>query len=160
MRFLLTAVLLSMMPWTAIADDTASGVWYGTMDVGVREFRFRIEPVDAKDAAGEQQLVSLDEGGSAFRLEDFKEDDTSFSFQLKLTKAAYEGTKSNDGKTVSGKWKQSGAEFDLVLQHFDKAPVFQTCTTGGVSEYQQIEETMSPLALEKLTKRILQVTGK
>ena len=75
------------------------------MDVGVREFRFRIEPVDAKDAAGEQQLVSLDEGGSAFRLEDFKEDDTSFSFQLKLTKAAYEGTKSNDGKTVSGKWK-------------------------------------------------------
>ena len=123
MRFLLTAVLLSMIALPAIADDdAASGVWYGKMDVGVREFRFRIEPVDANASTGGQQLVSLDEGGSAFHLEDFKEDDTSFSFQLKLTKAAYEGTKSDGGKIVSGKWKQSGTEFDLVLQHFEKAP--------------------------------------
>jgi len=36
--------------------------------------------------------------------------------------------------------------------------LFQNCETGAFSEYGQIEETISPLALEIITKWILKVT--
>lgn len=55
--------------------------------------------------------------------------------------------------------KGGNSHFEIVelpsLNH-----LFQTCTTGGVSEYHLIEETMSPLALSKMTEWIQQVTGK
>ena len=37
--------------------------------------------------------------------------------------------------------------------------LFQTAKTGGVGEYSEIEETMSPLALEKVANWILKVAG-
>ena len=37
--------------------------------------------------------------------------------------------------------------------------LFQTCRTGALSEYAQIEETMSPVALETISKWILKQTG-
>ncbi len=122
MRVLCAVALFSMIGSSAFADETLSGVWYGTMDVGVREFRFRIEPTGDKDSPGTIQLVSIDEGGSIFRLDNFRMDDSQFSFELKTTKAAYTGTRSDDGKLVSGKWKQAGAEFDLLFRQFEKAP--------------------------------------
>ena len=37
--------------------------------------------------------------------------------------------------------------------------LFQTCKTGAVSEYAQIEETMAPAALEKVSSWIAQNFG-
>ena len=123
MRSMLAAILMFLTVSSTYADEAAPGVWSGTMDVGVRTFRFRVEPVDVKDVASGHQLVSLDEGGQIFRLDDFLLDDSTLSFQLKQTKAAFSGKRSDDRGTVTGKWKQAGGAFDLVLKHFDKAPV-------------------------------------
>jgi fermentation-respiration switch protein FrsA (DUF1100 family) len=37
--------------------------------------------------------------------------------------------------------------------------LFQTCQTGSLSEYAQIEETISPTALDAISKWILKRTG-
>ena len=124
MRYLFSAVLLCVLiPAPGVADENSTGdLWYGTMDVGTRLFRFRIEPVpEAKDSSS-QQLVSLDEGGQIFRLDDFRLDDSELRFGLKLTKATYSGRITDGGKTSTGSWKQSGQEFDLILHRVAVAP--------------------------------------
>jgi hypothetical protein len=37
--------------------------------------------------------------------------------------------------------------------------LFQTAKTGSINEYSEIEETMSPAAMEKISSWILQQTG-
>ncbi len=124
MRYLCFATLLCVLsPALEAADESATGdLWYGTMDIGTRLFRFRIEPVPDAPDANARQLVSLDEGGQIFRLDDFRLDDAKLQFALKLTKATYSGSISDGGKTSTGNWKQSGQEFDLVLHRVPVAP--------------------------------------
>ena len=123
MRLLFVVVLVSVLiPATNAADEKPSGkIWYGVMDAGVREFRFRIEPVPAAAAATVHQLVSLDEGGQVFPLDDFRQSDSKLQFRLKVSKAEYSGTISDDGSVVTGKWMQSGNDFDLVFRKVDAA---------------------------------------
>lgn len=125
MRYLLTGVLLCMLnPAAVAADENTSGdLWYGTMDVGTRLFRFRIEPVTEADDSTARQLVSLDEGGQIFRLDNFQLDDAELKFGLKLTKATYSGKITDGGKISTGSWKQSGQEFDLIFHRVAVAPV-------------------------------------
>ncbi len=124
MRYLFSAVLLCVLiPAPGVADENSTGdLWYGTMDVGMRLFRFRVEPVPEATDSSSQQLVSLDEGGQIFRLDDFRLDDAELRFGLKLTKATYSGRITDGGKTSTGSWKQSGQEFDLILHRVAVAP--------------------------------------
>ncbi len=124
MRYLFSAVLLCVLiPAPGVADENSTGdLWYGTMDVGTRLFRFRVEPVPEATDSSSQQLVSLDEGGQIFRLDDFRLDDAELRFGLKLTKATYSGRITDGGKTSTGSWKQSGQEFDLILHRVAVAP--------------------------------------
>jgi pimeloyl-ACP methyl ester carboxylesterase len=127
MRYLFSAVLICIVsPTAVVADENAtSDVWYGTMDVGTRVFRFCVEPVPEADNSTMRQLVSLDEGGQIFRLDEFRLDDAELKFGLKLTKAAYSGRITDGGKTSTGTWKQSGQEFDLIFHRVAVAPVDQ-----------------------------------
>ena len=123
MRSLFLAVLLSVVaPAVNAAEEKPVGqIWYGVMDAGFREFRFRIEPVPDADAATVQQLVSLDEGGRVFRLDDFRQNDSQLQFRLNVSKAEYSGTISDNGSVVTGKWTQRGRDFDLVFRKVDAA---------------------------------------
>ncbi len=47
---------------------------------------------------------------------------------------------------------QAGGNMHYVLRELPKLNhLFQTCTTGGISEYEQIEETISPIALNAIS---------
>ena len=124
MRYLFSAVLMCVLsPALGAADEKSTGdLWYGTMDVGPRLFRFRIEPVPDADIPTGRQLVSLDEGGQIFQLDNFQLDDAELRFGLKLTKAMYSGRITDGGKTSTGTWKQSGTAFDLILHRVAVAP--------------------------------------
>lgn len=91
-------------------------VWLGTMDVGVRVFRFAIEEAKNEQGMPVHQLISFDEGEQKFVLDKFLLDDQMLSFELKATRAAYRGVRDKDGTRIIGKWKQSGAEFDLEFE--------------------------------------------
>jgi hypothetical protein len=44
---------------------------------------------------------------------------------------------------------EAGGNRDVTIKELPKTNhLFQTCTTGALSEYAQIEETLSPAALE------------
>lgn len=125
MRSLLLAQLIAVLfSGLSIADEKPSGpFWTGTLDVGVRELRFRVETVPNADGSKSQRLVSLDEGGQVFKLDGVRLDDTQLQFEVKISKGAYAGTLSENGTVSTGKWKQAGKEFDLVLRKTDTVPV-------------------------------------
>lgn len=118
----LTFLMLTMVfPFSAsqsLADDS---MWYGVMDIGVREFRFFIQPGSEKNA-NKWQLVSFDEGDATFDLDDFKLTKDVLSFQLKATAAAFEGTITADGQKADGRWKQRGADFPFSFRKVDTRP--------------------------------------
>ena len=66
--------------------------------------------------------MSLDEGGTKFKLDDVVMDDKEFRFALKSTKAAFRSQLSDDGKRASGKWSQGGANLDLIFEKRDTLP--------------------------------------
>ena len=127
MRFIVIAALLCMLSSGANAvDETAKKeLWAGTMDVGPRVFRFRIEAVTNEVGSAGKQLVSLDEGNQVFRLDEFFLDDANLKFARKISKATYSGVLSDDGRTSIGKWAQAGNEFDLTFHKVDAIPVDQ-----------------------------------
>ncbi len=53
---------------------------------------------------------------------------------------------------------EAGGNKDLQLPGLNH--LFQTCQTGAVAEYGQIEETIAPVALETMSKWILKHVGK
>jgi pimeloyl-ACP methyl ester carboxylesterase len=55
---------------------------------------------------------------------------------------------------VAGGNKNSEVDEMAGLNH-----LFQTAKTGGIGEYSEIEETMSPVAMEKVASWILKVAG-
>lgn len=95
--------------------------WFGTMDIGARQFRFYVTIDNSSDPV-EATLLSLDEGRQKFALADVESHDQTLKFTLPATKAKYEGKISSDGKSVDGKWLQSGAEFDLDFEQVSSVP--------------------------------------
>ncbi len=108
------------MTSSGLGQSTATHTtrWYGTMEAPGRDFRFRIEATDSKDATDTTtapQLVSLDEGGQKFALSNYSESAHDLSFDLPATKASFKGS-INDQGIVNGAWKQSGADIPLRFQ--------------------------------------------
>jgi hypothetical protein len=90
------------------------------MDTGPRLFRFVI--ITKSNGSNEAELISLDEGSRRFPLDDVHHDGKRFGFHLKVSKAQFDGQYSEDQKSLSGKWTQQGASFDLVLHRVDAVP--------------------------------------
>ncbi len=106
------------------AVDSISGpVWYRTMDVGVREFRFAIEESTSETGNPIRHLISFDEGAQKFLLDPFVLNSDSLQFSLKQTKTQYHGTltipKQNDlhatAILISGSGPQDRDE--TLLEH-------------------------------------------
>lgn len=126
---LLSIVVLILCTSAAfgVSDERGSDIpLYGTMDAGTRVFRFRIETTANAEGSVAHQLVSLDEGDQAFRLDNFQLDDKTLRFELKQTKAVYVGQVSNNGNTVKGHWQQAGLEFDLDFQRTKVSEIKKT----------------------------------
>ena len=104
------------------ASSTTDGVWYGVMDAGLRSFRFRIETNSIIGGVTTYRLVSLDEGGQSFALNDFDQTIDSLKFSLKQTKAEYKSKLTDDGKQADGVWIQAGKEFPLIFRYYESMP--------------------------------------
>ena len=97
-------------------------IWYGELDAGYRLFRFVIKSSTANADEASAELTSLDEGGAKFKLDDVVIDGKQFKFTLKSTNATYQSQLSEDARTATGNWSQSGAKFDLVFEKRDTVP--------------------------------------
>lgn len=62
-------------------------------------------------------------------------------------------------KAIAAALKEAGNKDVTTLELPSLNHLFQTCKTGSVTEYGQIEETIAPAALESIAKWILKRTG-
>lgn len=119
-------VLLFVASLRGQAQDSgtksSNEIWYGAMDAGPRVFRFVIKTGKSPKGDPTAELMSLDEGGSKFKLDDFVIDATQLRFTLKSTKATYQSQLSDDGKKATGKWSQGSANLVLVLEKIESVP--------------------------------------
>ncbi len=119
-------VLLFVASMRGQAQDSGTKsdqeIWYGAMDAGPRVFRFVIKTNKSDKGEPMAELMSLDEGGSKFKLDDVVIDQKQLRFTLKSTKATYQSQLSDDGKKATGKWSQGGATLDLVLEKKESIP--------------------------------------
>lgn len=88
--------------------------WYGLMEAGGREFEFEIKMFKTMEGT----IAKLDSiGEKVFGLPtDLSIVEDTMTFKVPITRAAYEGTLNEAKDTVTGKWKQGGGEFDLILK--------------------------------------------
>lgn len=93
--------------------------WKGTLKAGPREFDFQIRMFRDENDKLHAKLDSFSESIGDLGLDIATADDSSFKFDLPLTKASYEGTFNSDRTQINGKWRQGGGEFDLTFEWVD-----------------------------------------
>ena len=137
--------LLTQHPSRVLGQDANSALssskYYGAMKAGPRQFRFLIE-LNESDGTG--KLISLDEGKREFPLEGVTLNDDKLRFELKVSKATYEGELTKSGQ-YEGWWKQSGGSFALNFRPVSAMPEF---------EYTAIWEGQINLVVQKLNLRV------
>jgi len=124
------------------------------IDAGSREFRFRIEPAPVNDGNASWQVVSLDESGDTFPVEDFLRDAETLQFSVPQKRAEYTGTVSRDGKSVAGHWSQDGRDFDLVFQKADGKDVWSGSLTAPVVDFSPVQGESFEL-IQEFTNRLI-----
>ncbi|MEE2825576.1 MAG: alpha/beta hydrolase [Planctomycetota bacterium] len=100
--------------------------WQGTLVAGPQKFDFQIRMFRDDEGALSAKLDSFSEGLLGLSLElgpKTSVDSEEFNFRIMVTKANYEGRRSEDGQSVEGLWKQSGVEFPL---DFKSVPLEET----------------------------------
>ncbi|MEZ6092815.1 MAG: alpha/beta hydrolase [Pirellulaceae bacterium] len=85
----------------------------GEMTAGPQKFKFQIRIFES-DGKREAVLDSFSESLMGLNIE-LEESKSHFNFEVPISNAKYFGERSTDGKTIIGKWKQNGGEFDLTL---------------------------------------------
>ena len=93
--------------------------WDGVMKAGGREFDFQFRVFQDEDKKLSAKLDSFTEQIFNLHCDVKHEADNTITVEVPITKAVFTGTMSEDMKTIDGKWKQSGGEFDLKLTQVD-----------------------------------------
>ena len=113
-------LLAAQPPKPAPDTKTVAGNWEGTLKVGAVELRlaFKLKPAGEGTLTG--TMDSIDQGAKDIPIETATFADGKLTLDFPKLKASFEGTLSEDGKVVAGKWKQSGLSLPLELKRVEK----------------------------------------
>ncbi|MEZ6136868.1 MAG: alpha/beta fold hydrolase [Pirellulaceae bacterium] len=103
------------------ASPQPTELWYGVLDAKVRKFRFVLE-LNRVAESWQGQLLSLDEGGRRFPLDELVRNQDSLSFQIKSSAGSYSSTLNEASSVADGKWLQRGAELELRFELVPAVP--------------------------------------
>lgn len=101
-------------------SQTIAGMWQGTLKVGTVELRIvaNIEAHPNGKLTG--TIDSPDQGVSGIPISEVTVQEGRVRLVLQAVMASYEATLSEDGKRISGEWKQGGVALPLTLERTDK----------------------------------------
>ena len=88
--------------------------WEGILDVKVTTLKIRLELEFEGDQFKKGKLLSPDQGNAEINIDSFEINDNDVAIKIKGVGAEFNGSYSDDRKTLTGKFKQ-GREFDLEL---------------------------------------------
>ena len=128
------AVAIALLPGSVRAEDAADKFsledaeqkWFGSIETGGPKLRLLIEVKRQEDGAFAATAFSLDQGNAAIPVETFNLDGGKLTMDVPAVKGSYAGTLSEDGRSVEGKWTQSGRDMTLNLQRVAAAPSLKT----------------------------------
>ncbi len=106
------SMLLNLEVIDAMPEKKLVETWKGTLQAGAQEFDFQIRIFSVSDRGQTAVLDSFSESAAGLAIV-LDREGQKFNFKLPATAATYEGTLSDDGKSVEGIWKQSGGEYPL-----------------------------------------------
>lgn len=90
--------------------------WTGIMTAGAKKFDFQFRVFQDEDENLTAKLDSYTERVFGLHCDvTHNKDDGTVTVDIPITKAVFEGQFSDDMKSIDGKWKQAGGEFDLKL---------------------------------------------
>ncbi len=89
--------------------------WAGLMEAGGKKFDFQFRVFQDEDENMTAKLDSFSERIFGLHCEVDHAADGTITVEVPITKATFVGQLSDDMQTITGKWKQSGGEFDLNL---------------------------------------------
>jgi pimeloyl-ACP methyl ester carboxylesterase len=110
-----------LTPGTNPTDTSSPEFWFGILDAELRKFRFALR-LDRDGGEWKGELTSLDEGDRKFPLDGLVRSESELSFDIKISSGRFEGQLDETGRKAVGKWKQGGAELDLVLERVAVIP--------------------------------------
>ena len=95
------------LPQQSLNASSLDGVWLGTLHAGEQTLHARLT-VKA-DGSGQEvyTFYSLDQGAKPIPCTNIKRSGKSLSFDVPLVQGHWSGVVSDDGKTLSGTWKQT-----------------------------------------------------
>jgi hypothetical protein len=152
------------------------GDWLGTLDTGLAKLRLILHIANT-DQGLSATMDSLDQNAKGLPVTVITRSGPLLKFEMKSIGGGYDGTIAKDLGSITGTWSQTGKSWPLTLKKVKNAaelerrrpqnrssPIdieepFQTAKTGAASEYSEIAETMSRMALEKIANRILKVSA-
>jgi pimeloyl-ACP methyl ester carboxylesterase len=124
-RAVLTIVGLVLAGAAHAADSPAKslpGVWLGPLKVGAVELRQGVTIKAGSDGKFTGTISSLDQDAKEYPLDVVELKDKAVRLELTLSKAVFEGTLSDDGKEIAGKWLQGGLNLPLTFKKVDALP--------------------------------------
>ena len=107
---------------SAASGRPLEGIWQGALDAGSIKLRLVLKISKAQDGSFAATFDSIDQGASGIPVSSIIYKDRSVSFELKSAGGSYEGTMSEDGSEITGRWKQGGAVLPLTFRRDEKVP--------------------------------------
>ena len=109
-------------PLIGVEGDGLGGLWLGRLEAGATRLRllFRIEADESGTLTG--TLDSLDQGATGLKIAEILVEEQKVRFRLNSPPASFEGTLSEDGSEIVGKWMQSGRSIPLTIKRQETAP--------------------------------------
>jgi pimeloyl-ACP methyl ester carboxylesterase len=128
-RVVCVVVLLACLKPAAICaqsndaePQTLAGTWLGTMKVSVTELRLVFNIKANPDGSLTATVDSPDQGATGLPVSRMSLEQGRVTLELDKLRARYEGTLSEDGTAIDGKWMQSGISLPLVMKRVKEVP--------------------------------------
>ena len=135
----LVARQASPLPLIGVEGDGLGGFWLGRLEAGATRLRllFRIKADESGTLTG--TLDSLDQGATGLKIAEILVEEQKVRFKLNSPAASFEGTLSEDGSEIVGKWMQSGRSIPLTIKRQEADPG-QARSQGPKRPYSYQEE--------------------
>ncbi len=98
------------------------GIWQGTLKAGTVELRLVVKIEAQPDGKLTGSMDSPDQGAKGIPISEVSVQDGRVRLVVQAVMGLFEGTLSEDGKKITGEWKQSGITLPLTLERSEKAP--------------------------------------
>lgn len=124
MSLKLKAATLAAAAVLSAQSPPLEGNWLGRISMGAASLRLVLK-VTRSGGAHSATLDSIDQGARDLKIDRIQFEGRDLQFEMTKLRASYSGKMSEDGKKISGTWKQGPQELPLDFEQTAEAPAIR-----------------------------------